>query len=179
MERKKTWVFSNADDATRQNGFAHLIRKRIVPQTGNRHYPTKMPTEQTLTMFRTMMQTLMAKSQEELETMLFDPACPPFVAELIRTHPALLGHCYKKLGTSEEHSPLVDATEEIIKNHVFTGRIGEWEYECNETAPVFLRIWIGKTRTKKNLRKLTLTEDESRRVQAILTPLVKEAGVSV
>ena len=50
-----------------------------------------MPTDEQYEMFRAIMQTLMAKSKEELKAMLSDPKCPPVIAELIKEHPALLG----------------------------------------------------------------------------------------
>ena len=128
-----------------------------------------MPTDQQYEMFRAMMQTLMAKSKEELKTMMFDPKCPPLIAEIIREHPALLGESFKDLGEHPAVPDLVETTNEIIKNHGFSGRITEWEYECETTgAPRCLRIWIGKNRTKKNLRMITLTEDEASRVGAII-----------
>jgi hypothetical protein len=129
-----------------------------------------MPTDQQYEMFRTMMTTLMAKTKEDLKGMLFDPKCPPFIRDLIRDHPALLGECFHELGPSEEHDPLVMATNAIIKAHGFSGVIHEWEYECDQTTrrPVCLRIWIGKTRTKKTLRVLTLTEEETTQIATIL-----------
>jgi hypothetical protein len=129
-----------------------------------------MPTDQQMTMFREMMKTLMAKTKEELKEMMFDPKCPPFVANLIREHPALLGECFHELGPSEEHGPLVKATNAIIKAHGFSGRISEWEYQCDQTThrPECLRIWIGTKRTKKTLRTLTLTEEETVQIATIL-----------
>jgi hypothetical protein len=128
-----------------------------------------MPTDQQYEMFHTMMTTLMAKTKEELKEMMFDPTCPPFVASLIREHPALLGECFHELGPSEDHDPLVTATNAIIKAHGFSST-GEWEYQCDLTTkrPECLRIWLGKKRTKKTLRVLTLTEEEATRVQALL-----------
>ena len=130
-----------------------------------------MPTEQQYEMFRTMMKTLMTKTKEQLKEMAFDPECPPVVRDIIREHPALLGECFHELGPSEEHTPLVSATNAIIKAHGFSGSIQEWEYECDKTThrPTLLRIWIGKRgRTKKSLRVLTLTEEEATQVAAIL-----------
>ena len=129
-----------------------------------------MPTDQQYEMFRKMMTTLMAKTKEELKEMLFDRTCPPIVRDIIREHPALLGECFHELGPSEEHTPLVSATNAIIKAHGFSGDIHEWEYECDETThrPVCLRIWIGKKRTKKNQRMLTLTEEETTQIATIL-----------
>jgi hypothetical protein len=128
-----------------------------------------MPTDQQTEMFRTMMTTLMAVPKEMLKEMLFDPDCPPFVATLIREHPALLGECFHELGSSEHHDPLVTATNAIIKAHGFSHTM-EWEYECDQTThrPRCLRIWLGKKRTKKTLRVLTLTEEETTQIATIL-----------
>ena len=102
--------------------------------------------------------------------MAMDSETPPFIKELILTHPALLGENFQDLGDSDEHAPLVTATNEIIKAHGFAPCM-EWEYECDGTTsrPICLRIWIGKTRTKKNMRKLILTGEEVVRVQGILS----------
>jgi hypothetical protein len=123
-------------------------------------------TDQSYEMFRTMMTTLMAKTKEELKEMMFAPTCPPFIASLIREHPALLGECFQELG---EQKPLVTATNDIIKAHGFSST-EEWEYQCDLTTkrPECLRLWLGKKRTKKTLRVLTLTEEEATRVQALL-----------
>lgn len=129
-----------------------------------------MPTEQQYEMFRTMMKTLIPKTKEELKEMTFDPECPPIVRDIIRQHPALLGECFHELGPSEEHTPLVSATNAIIKAHGFSHTM-EWEYELDKTTqrPVCLRIWLGKRgRTKKTLRVLTLTEEETTQVAALL-----------
>jgi len=61
---------------------------------------------------------------------------------------------------------MVQITDDIIKAHGYS-HTHEWEYECDPTCrPVCLRIWIGQTRRKNNMRKLILTEDEKALTQA-------------
>jgi hypothetical protein len=119
--------------------------------------------------FVDLMNVLTAMSKYELRDAMLDAKCPAALAELIRSHPALLGECFKVLGDAgdENLAPLVKMTEDIIVAHGFRPS-GEWEYECDKATcrPTCLRIWLGKKRTKKNLRVLTLTEDEVTRVQA-------------
>jgi hypothetical protein len=129
-----------------------------------------MPTEQQMTKFRELMTMLTAKTKEELKEMAFDPKCPPVVRDIIREHPALLGECFHELGPSEDHNAFVTATNAIIKAHGFS-HTDEWEYELDQTTqrPVCLRIWLGKRgRTKKTLRMLTLTEEETTQIATLL-----------
>jgi hypothetical protein len=129
------------------------------------------PTPEAVAKFRALMEVLTAKSKQELLDMLLDPKTPDLIAEIIRNHPALLGDpamfATKPSGSEPD---FVGTTEAIIKAHGF-GHTYEWEYECEKETfrPKCLRIWIGKKRTAKNLRVLTLTEEEVVKVQPHLT----------
>lgn len=137
-----------------------------------------MPTPDAIETFRRLMAKLMPKSKEELKSIAENPATPDVIAEIIRNHPALLGESEWKaddLGESNDHASFVRTTEEIIVAHGFRHTY-EWEYECDGGRPKLLRIWLGKTRTKKNLRVLTLTEEEVVRAQAVMPTLPPPAA---
>ena len=121
-----------------------------------------MPSDQQMTMFRDLMKTLMPKPKEELRAILEDPDCPTVIKNIIREHPALLGD--RAVGL-ERNAAVLDFQRETTKLITSKGykNISEWEYELNQTdgRATCLRIWIGKTRTKKGLRVVTLTEEEA------------------
>lgn len=131
-----------------------------------------MPTQQQIENFRRLMAMLVPKTKEQLRVIAENPETPALIVEIIRNHPALLGvgeWNATNLGESKDHASFVRTTEGIITAHGF-GHVAEWEYEiAKETLrPTLLRIWLGKTRTKKNLRVLTLTDDEATRARAVM-----------
>lgn len=142
----------------------------LTPQSVSSLQTDKMPSQQAYDVFRDLMKMLMTKTKKQLLEMAMEPDCPDFIQELIMTHPALLGKDvldYKER-ESRENDPFVKVTEDIIRAHGFTPP-NEWEYECDlEHKPQCLRIWLGKKRTKKNLRVLKLTDEETARVQDLL-----------
>lgn len=119
---------------------------------------------------RDILKMLRTKTKIELWGMANNPETPIMIVWAIMTYPEFLGNTKIEEKPSTEAKPFVTTTEKIIKAHGFSHTY-EWEYECEKESrePVCLRIWIGrKGRTKKNLRVLTLTEEQKREITPLL-----------
>ena len=69
----------------------------------------------------------------------------------------------------QDHQQFITATQRIITAHGFK-ITKDWEYELYAPTHevVCLRIWIGRTRTKKNVRVLKLTDEEQQQIVSLI-----------